>query len=185
MDSELIQMIFPIFTAGIVFIVLLKTVLHNKLIYPLDFGIKLRGKRLFGDNKTIRGLIFMPLLTMIFGILTYFLTKSFANHKISAINAMVYYFFVGLAYSLGELPNSFIKRQLSITPGNSHRKNSVKNIFKIIDTFDSLIVVGIVYILLFHFSTINVLLAIFIGGILHLCTDQLMIKLNLKKKIND
>ena len=185
MDSELIQMIFPIFTAGIVFIVLLKTVLHDKLNYPLDFGIKLRGKRLFGDNKTIRGLIFMPLLTMIFGGFIYFLLKGFVNQKISTINAVAYYFFVGLAYSLGELPNSFIKRQLSISPGNSHRNNSVKNIFKIIDTFDSLIIVGIVYILLFNFSIINVLLAIAIGGILHLCTDQLMIKLNLKKKIND
>src|SRR3989344_5390803 len=29
----------------------------KNLVYPLDFGVEIKGKRLFGDNKTFRGLV--------------------------------------------------------------------------------------------------------------------------------
>ncbi len=41
----------------------------NFLVYPVDFGLKFRGRRLLGENKTIRGvflLLFLELYLFIF-----------------------------------------------------------------------------------------------------------------------
>ena len=95
------------------------------LYYPIDRGRKFRGKRIFGENKTYRGLVVVSLGTAIgFGL------QALLLHRIASIRSVElfdYAFFksvalglaVGVAAMLSELPNSFIKRQFEIAPGTA------------------------------------------------------------------
>ena len=92
---------------------------------PIDRGRKFRGKRIFGDNKTYRGVVAVSFGTAIgFGL------QSLLLHRIASIRSIElfdYAFFksvglgvaVGVAAMLSELPNSFIKRRLDIAPGTA------------------------------------------------------------------
>lgn len=183
MIFELIFLILPTLTSGLAFILCLKLT-KNKFNYPLDSGVKWKGKRLFGENKTIKGPICMGTFSVVFGYLTYLIIRSYLNLKVTDSQVLFSFLLIGVIYSLGELPNSFIKRQLSIPAGGTHKNNGIKYVFKIIDTFDSLIFIAIAYKLLFNFQSTAILLAILIGGFIHLATDRLMIKLALKQKLD-
>ena len=95
------------------------------LTYPIDRGATFRGQRLFGDNKTYRGIAAVSL-----GTVLGFLIQSAILHRIDLIKnielfeyspakAILIGFSVGIAAMLSELPNSFIKRQFGIAPGSS------------------------------------------------------------------
>src|SRR5215813_12627113 len=100
----------------------------NRLAFlcrPIDRGWSFRGKRIFGDNKTYRGVVVVGLGTAIgFGL------QSLLLHRIASIRSIElfnYSFFkavaiglaVGVAAILSELPNSFIKRWFEIAPGSA------------------------------------------------------------------
>ena len=86
---------------------------------PLDLGVRFRGRRFFGDQKTWRGLVinvvFCTLGTMIQAWLQ---GKGYLPSWILLLDYHKYRYIVGLLLGLGmtvgELPNSFIKRQLDI-----------------------------------------------------------------------
>ncbi len=180
-----VAIILPVFLSGITFIAFLKFLGKDKLSYPLDLTFKYRGKRIFGKNKTIRGPIIMAFFTGLYGFLLTHIFKLFKldfNPHLSRVSIFSYYSLVGLLYSLGELPNSFIKRQLDIPPGEVSGKRIARGLFGILDTTDSLIACGIVYYYLFKFPLTIILKAIIIGSFIHLLTDQLMVKLSLKRK---
>src|SRR3989304_3479004 len=91
--------------------------------------------------------------------------------------------FIGVIYSLsyilGELVNSFIKRQMNISAGRiTHTK------FKSLQTFFDLtdgIIVVVFALLVFTSASVNqVLTAGIIGIFLHYCTDLFMKRLRLK-----
>jgi CDP-archaeol synthase len=111
---------------------------------PIDRGRKFRGKRVFGDNKTYRGVVVVTLGTVIgFGLQSLFL------HRIASVRSVElfdYAFFkslavgagVGVAAMLSELPNSFIKRRFEIAPGTA--AGGLKGvIFYIYDQIDFLL----------------------------------------------
>lgn len=90
---------------------------------PLDGGQTFRGERLFGANKTYRGLTAVGLGTALgFGLQASIFHNFAAIRQIelfeySLLKAIILGFTIGLAAMLSELPNSFIKRQLNIAPG--------------------------------------------------------------------
>ena len=91
---------------------------------PIDAGATLRGRRLLGDNKTWRGA-----LVMFTGATatTTALTRSrrFRERlpdELAAAPAPLYGALLGLAVVGGELPTSFVKRQLGIAPGERGRR---------------------------------------------------------------
>lgn len=90
---------------------------------------------------------------------------------------MTVFFFAGLAYSLGELPTSFIKRQFDIKPG----EKSANFIFRLLDIYDSLLFIALIYYLLLPVSLITIWISVLVGGLVHVLTDRLMIRLALKK----
>ena len=88
---------------------------------PLDGGRTFRGKRLFGDNKTWRGAVVTIGTTTL---------AAWALAQLSACcwplptlvpfaetHPVVWGLLLGTGYIVGELPNSFAKRQLGISPG--------------------------------------------------------------------
>lgn len=183
MINKLLLLILPVFSSGITFIVFLKLVKTRDtfLDLPLDSGIKFNGRRLLGDNKTIKGPIMMGLFTMFYGFVVYQFTKGSLNLMLSNFEITRDFLLIGLSYSFGELPNSFLKRQLSIPPGQLPAKKFQRIFFKFTDTFDSLIPIGLVAFLFFKFSPRVIMTALLIGGLIHLITDHLMRLIKLKQ----
>lgn len=175
-------MVLPILLSGITFIFLLKKNYFLFLNYPIDFGLSIGKKRIFGENKKIKGPIFMGAFTALYGIIITLVFNNLIIHIQDLFYVLLSYFLTGLSYSIGELPNSFIKRQLNISPGDQSKSPYWRFIFSFLDIFDSLIFVGITYYVLFKFSAGSVIVSVLIGGMLHMITDQFMIRINLKKK---
>lgn len=174
--NELLLLILPVFCAGLTFIVYLKLFHFPLLNIPLDNYKKFRNKRIFGTNKTIKGPLIMALFTSIFGIIVYSFLKNTLSFFYSHQMIIGIFALAGFAYSLGELPTSFIKRQLDISPGES-----TGVFFSILDIFDSLIAIAIVYLLFLPVSFTSVITALLIGGLIHVLTDILMRYLKLKE----
>jgi CDP-archaeol synthase len=89
---------------------------------PLDRGHTLRGRRLFGDNKTLRGFVVMvPASACAFVAVSQIAlqgeAQAFGLWNLTPIQYALLGAWAGLGFMLGELPNSFVKRQLDIAPG--------------------------------------------------------------------
>lgn len=95
------------------------------IAYPVDCGIKFRGKRLLGDNKTFRGFIFGILASTLIMYLQIYVYNnfSFARELIpfdyNSINPIVFGALSGFGALFGDSVKSFIKRQRGIAPGRS------------------------------------------------------------------
>jgi hypothetical protein len=96
----------------------------SSLCRPIDKGCTFRGKRIFGANKTYRGIVAVGLGTAAgFSLQTMFFHHFAPIRSIELIGYSfpkipIIGFVFGAAAMLSELPNSFIKRQLDIAPGN-------------------------------------------------------------------
>jgi CDP-2,3-bis-(O-geranylgeranyl)-sn-glycerol synthase len=98
---------------------------HFKFLeVSVDFGAKFRGKRVFGDHKTLRGFVFGILAAIIIvGLQTYlhrfefFQKISFINY--SEYNFLLLGFLIGFGVLFGDAVESFFKRQRGIAPGKS------------------------------------------------------------------
>lgn len=92
------------------------------LNYPIDFGYKFNSRRIFGENKTWRGFVSAISLSL-FIIFVQKLLYQFDVVKIISIidydstNILVLGLLFGLGAMLGDLVESFIKRQIDILPG--------------------------------------------------------------------
>jgi CDP-archaeol synthase len=87
------------------------------LARPIDRGRTWRGRRLFGENKTYRGIVAVAAGTALgFALLA-------GNGRVGPMlgsrpAALLLGLAVGAAAMLAELPNSLLKRQLDVAPGS-------------------------------------------------------------------
>lgn len=148
MLSKILYLILPILLAGLCNMIFVKSPLLHRLKVPLDGKRHWRdGKRVFGENKTVKGFIGMIVFTSLWFGLFHWLANSFegANawslipyRQFSAIAALGYGALWGLGYVLAELPNSFIKRRLDIAPGKNSQ-GAARPVFIFFDQADSVI----------------------------------------------
>ena len=99
----------------------------SALALPLDGGLRLRGRRLFGENKTIRGVVVMvPAAAATFAWLAVLAGERSAAGLWNLPPAGYAWLgaWAGIGFMAGELPNSFIKRQLDIPPGDAPRNRA-------------------------------------------------------------
>jgi hypothetical protein len=97
--------------------------LFEALKRPLDGGAAIGGRRLFGDNKTWRGAIFMaagPALAAL-ALTRWPAFRDALPDAVGDARPLVWGALVGLGVVVGELPNSFLKRRLDIAPGARRR----------------------------------------------------------------
>jgi CDP-2,3-bis-(O-geranylgeranyl)-sn-glycerol synthase len=94
----------------------------RRFAIPIDGGRTFRGRRIFGENKTVRGFIVMvPAVALAFPIVAQL--AGLGNPQaigLWALTPRAYAWLgacAGLGFMLAELPNSFVKRQLGIPPG--------------------------------------------------------------------
>ena len=135
---------------------------------PLDFGLHLNGRRLFGDHKTVRGLICGTLA----GFAVFIIQKQL--YQLASIRWLYVYNYqslplhFGLSLSLfalvGDIAKSLIKRQLDIPSGHSWFP------WDQIDWAITSIVVIVVY---FHPPIFHLFLILVMTLILHLVTKYI------------
>lgn len=99
-----------------------KIPLLNKWQTPMDFGKSFRGKRIFGQNKTWRGLIFSSFIAGLTGLGTYLLYDNYfaslgLNPSTPALAAFGLGVLLGSGALLGDATESFFKRQSGKQPG--------------------------------------------------------------------
>jgi len=115
----------PLIFASALSGVVLRYDLLPRLRRPIDAGATWRGRRIFGDSKTWRGVV-----VAIFGcIVGAAVQRYLLGGRMQAVSLADYAnldvgpfgLAMGAGAMLGELPNSFVKRRLAIPPGKTTR----------------------------------------------------------------
>ncbi|MBW2366028.1 MAG: CDP-archaeol synthase [Deltaproteobacteria bacterium] len=142
----------PIIFAALLHGIVMKYELMPWLKKPMDMGVTFRGKPLFGPNKTWRGFITCSIGAIVF---SYFITLLYLNSEVFKSISIVDFnqvdplhigMALGIGMILGELPNSFFKRQTGISSGE-RGAGFTGILFRIFDQIDLLL--GIWFLLLF------------------------------------
>lgn len=150
--------------------------------HPLDFGRQFRGQRIFGDNKTFRGVFVMVLLSVFFTYSVKFFAGAYPTIRpyvmldFSSYTPLFYGLLYGLGYSLAELPNSFLKRQMNIEEG---KRGSIINI--ILDQADSVLGCFLLLLPFADFTFTFMLLGVFVLTLVHLFFNYTLYILGLRK----
>ena len=158
------------------------------LSIPVDGGLRVRGRRMFGDNKTVRGFVVMiPAAAFAFWALSVVVSAVAPNvasslWAISSPEYAVLGAWAGLGFMLGELPNSFIKRQLDVAPGQAPRGRTVGLLSFVVDRLDSIIGMLIAITLVAPTPWLTWLLVILIGPSIHLAFSVLLYRLGVKER---
>ncbi len=151
----------------------------KRLAVPIDFGKRLKGREIFGKNKTWRGLV-VGIITGIFvaGIqaLLFFKSDFFKNNTVidyGEFNFVLIGALMGAGALLGDLIESFIKRRLD--------KPSGKPWFPW-DQADwiigAILLSAVMYVPPVKVAVVTILL--YIG--VHLCSDRVVYRMGIKKR---
>jgi CDP-2,3-bis-(O-geranylgeranyl)-sn-glycerol synthase len=159
----------PIFAAKLPYL--------RKLSFPLDCYATFRNKRVFGNHKTVRGLISGILI----GILIVYLqvaiyehvplVRSFVSIDYTTINPILFGLLSSAGALTGDALRSFFKRQRGIAPGKSWFP------------FDQIdyIIGGVVFTAFYiRLTTVQYILLFIIFFLLHLVTSFIGYLLKLK-----
>ena len=174
----------PVILAGIANMIFCKSSLLDSVNQPIDAGRLLGdGRRLFGANKTWKGfwgMVVWGLLAQL--IWSFFLARHPDLEKLHLIyahypNKLATNFplgiLLGLAYVVFELPNSYLKRRLDISPGKT-AKDAWKYPFILLDQIDSLIGILLVLHLYISLDWAQVIGLLLVGTLTHLGVNRLL-----------
>lgn len=139
-------------------------------------------ERLFGKNKTWRGILIAPLIAGVAAYGTGFLEPLFPAllFRYSEHNAFLLGFTLELVYMLSELPNSYVKRRRGIPPGKRPERSAW--LFAIIDLLDSAPSVIVVLVLWTPLSVTYLLQIVLAGAVLKLLLNYALYVLGIRKE---
>lgn len=148
--------------------------------YPMDFHKTFRGKRIFGDHKTIRGLV----VGMVFSTLVLWLQQLAVQHihfvatltdqvDYRQLSVLILGPLFGLGALLGDAIESFFKRQRGVKPGDGWFP---------FDQTDYIIGGAIATMPFVQLSILQYIWLIFIWLIIHVISTFVGYKLGLKDK---
>ena len=157
----------------------------GRFAQPLDGGVSLRGRRLFGENKTRRGFIVMvPASAASFALLA-LLAGHPATLGLWPLSIPGYALagaIAGFGFMLGELPNSFVKRQLDIAPGGAPR-GSLASVWQFaVDRLDSGIGMLLALSCFVAVPWRTVAVVLIVGPFIHWTFSVVMFRLGLKPR---
>ena len=168
-------LILPVVLGGLGHVAVLKTDFLSTLAAPLDGGATWRGRPIFGANKTWRGVIVMTTLTAIAAGLQGEVarwrhwTSALAVRRSDRVNAWTAGAICGVTYCVAELPNSFVKRRLGISPGARAVKRG--HLQYLVDQADSVAGCVIPLRLLYRAKPDELVTAFVLGLTIHIVVD--------------
>ncbi|MBL7715797.1 MAG: hypothetical protein JNL01_10050 [Bdellovibrionales bacterium] len=159
---------------------LLTNVLHMWMVKwdwlsPLKIPV---NERLFGKNKTWRGIFLVAILNLLFFSAV---ALAFGYWNELSPEAPVLGLSLGLAYSLSELPNSFLKRRLGIAPGQKSGPGLSWSVFS--DRADSALGVCWVYCWMMNLDVTTGAILFFPALLVHLFFSAVLVALKVKEQI--
>jgi CDP-2,3-bis-(O-geranylgeranyl)-sn-glycerol synthase len=177
----------PLFLSALASGVCMKFDYLKVLKRPLDFGLSYRGRRVFGDHKTWRGLLINTVLCIL---------GAWIQARIQMVGKLPPWLplcdygklwlpvglAVGLGATLGELPNSFLKRQLGIAPGK-RKKEILGGLFFVLDQMDLAVGVWIFLYFLIKPSIGLILWSLALTVPLHLFVSVIGYSLGMRKTL--
>lgn len=182
----------PVILAGVLNMVWCKLPILKFFKKPIDGGICIGNKRLFGDNKTWKGLIGYVLLNSIcmlaWGMVCYTVPALAKYNFLYLRNQNTWQFnlfagvLLGLGYSLFELPNSFLKRRIDIEPGKT-LNGFWSTFFVIVDQADSLFGCVLVVSLFYPMSIMFYFAYVALGAATHIILNVLLYLCHLRKNM--
>lgn len=187
--AQALWLALPITLAGLTHVIAIKkNVLPSLAGIRLDLGLELRGRSLFGANKTLRGALIMIAASVVWTSVVDVLQRglglddSIRFVAYAQLGSLAYGLLLGLAYIVGELPNSLIKRQLGIAPGEP-APGRLARTFWVLDQIDSALAV---LIFLCPFRVPSLLFAATVLAVtllVHPAVAALMVALGLKRRV--
>ena len=184
--------LFPVILAGAMNMAFCKMKVFQSIAFPLDNGKTLRdGKRLFGDNKTYKGLLgyvaFALFSCVVWGLVCRFCKFEHLNFfYVNYQNNVFYNAFIGvllgLAYSLFELPNSFLKRRVDIVPGKT-ASGFKKVFFVFLDQADSIFGCVLVLRIFYRYSFLFYICYVLLGAATHILVNVILYLCKLRKNM--
>jgi len=143
--------------------------ISQRYAWPLDGGLTWRGRRLLGDNKTIRGfLVMLPATGFAFMVLsTLTMSRGAGLWHLTPIGYTALGVLAGAGFMLGELPNSFVKRQLDIPPGAAAEGRLARPVFFAVDRIDSAVGVLAALMLVVPVPPATIAYVLVVGSVVH------------------
>ncbi|HXG54444.1 MAG TPA: CDP-archaeol synthase [Vicinamibacterales bacterium] len=157
----------------------------HQFAQPLDAGLTLRGRPLFGRNKTLRGVVVMvPASAGAFALLALFSgdPAALGLWPLSVFGYLLAGAVAGFGFMAGELPNSFVKRQLDIAPGDAPRTALAAACHFALDRLDSGIGMLLALNLFVAVPWRTVAVVLIAGPFLHWTFSVVMFRLGLKPR---
>lgn len=132
----------PLMFSAVVSAVVIERDLLRWARRPIDGGAELGGRRLFGDNKTWRGVITAVVCSAAFAAFQEHVVGDAVGDLLAVdwatVPATLFGGLMGLGAMLGELPNSFVKRRIDIPPGKT-TTGPLSSLFYVWDQVDLLL----------------------------------------------
>jgi hypothetical protein len=154
----------------------------RRLAWPLDAGITIRGRRLFGPNKTLRGFVVMvPAAGLAFAVLGA-LTPVAGRWPLSPSGYGALGVLAGLGFLIAELPNSCLKRQLDIPAGAAATNPIARHIFFVVDHLDSPCGVLAALALVVPVPAWTIVYVLLTGAVIHIGFSRLTFELGGKAR---
>jgi CDP-archaeol synthase len=177
----------PVVIAGLIHVAVIKLGWLAALArYPLDQRLTVKGRRLLGDNKTVRGALVMTgataIVTFLLARIPGSLPSRLAVDPAQVTRPAIWGLLLGAGYILGELPNSLIKRQIGIAPGAA-AAGRLKMFGWIVDQIDSVVGAFLALAVIWRPDPAFIALVIAVTLVLHPSVAALMVALNLKERI--
>jgi len=184
---QAVAFVIPVTLAGLIHIAVIKLDLFAALgRCPLDQHLTLRGRRLLGQNKTLRGALIMTgatsLMTGLLAQTAAPLYQRLAICPFQVSHPWLWGLLVGAGYWLGELPNSFVKRQLDIAPG-AMAAGTTGIVFWLVDQLDSVAGVFLLLSIVWRPDALLIVIVAAMALLLHPLVAALMVALRLKVRV--
>jgi len=175
-------------TAGVAHVLWLRSPRSAPFALALDGGWRFRGRRLFGANKTLRGFLVLVPATgaalAALGAAREALPGWLAAglwplpmDQLFLLGAWAAFWFMA-----GELPNSFLKRQWDIAPGEVPGVGVRRWLCLALDRVDSIVAMLLAVALVVPLSALTVVVVLTVGAGVHLFFSSLLYFAQVKRR---
>jgi CDP-2,3-bis-(O-geranylgeranyl)-sn-glycerol synthase len=175
--------------AGAAHVAWMRSPLSKALAIPIDGGACWRGRRVFGDHKTLRGfLAIVPAAGAAFAalgaareaLLPWFAAGiwSLTPPELFIVGAWAAFWFMA-----GELPNSFMKRQWGIVPGAVPAEGAKRALCLALDRVDSILAMLVALAVAVPLPWLTALLLVTLGPAVHLSFSALLWLAHVKERL--